>query len=362
MSPLFDFSPFKASKKDKSFVSSSLKKFIDSPLSQISAKELEKAKKIWERIKRSHSKIFIFAFGGTGSSAKILNSLYPSTNKNIFLIDTINEDTLNYLSAIEKTDLKSFHSFFFSKSGKTEELLFYKSFLKKIYMNKQLSLKGKFTILTQSLKNPLSEWAKKEGGSIVFSDNPLPGRFSFFTLNGFLQSQIYTHNFTVRKPKNSTQLIKALEFFVHHCKKKKEIFFCPFAPQLEKLSHWLELSWSESLFKKEAVRQAPLLRNITLSDLRHACIEELITKKDQVCFWALNIKSRNKPDSFYEKQIKNLLKTKKIPYIFMSLSLDNKNSLSESMISFYKILFFMAEFSKSNIYTQPWVDYLKKIN
>ena len=176
-----------------------------------------------------------------------------------------------------------------------------------------------------------------------------------------MQSQAFDCHSKPKTSENSAETIKALEFFLHHYDKRKEIFLCPFDPQLRELSQWLELSWSESLFKKEALKYPPLLRNIALSDLLHACIEELIAKKSHVCFWALSLKSQKKNVSPYEKRIKKLLQTKKIPYIFMELSLDNKNSFNELMMIFYKIIFCMGDFSKSNIYIQPWVDYFKKV-
>ena len=358
MNLLFDLSPFEILKKDKSFVSSSLKKFSESPLSKISKKDLQIAKKTWKEITKSHSNIFIFAFGGTGSTKKILKSLFPERNKNIFLINTIDKKFLKDLSSLKKIELQSTHSLFFSKSGKTEEILFYMSFLKKIYKKAKLSLKEKITIISQSDDNPLAEWGKKEGGSLLLSGNPLPGRFSFFNLNGLLQSQAYIPHFKITSFKSSAQIEKALQFFIHY-KKKKEIYLCPFTPQLKEISHWLELSWSESLFKKETVQQAPLLRNITFSDLRHAYIQELLTKKNQALFWGLNIIDKEKTKSIH--QIKHLLQKNKIPYLFIHLSLDKKSSICDLMKALYQILFLMAETLKANIYTQPWVDHLKKI-
>ena len=357
-----DYSPFKKNTKEKIFISAALKKFLASPLSWASEKDLKSVKKIWTDIKQSHSKIFIFAFGGAGSTAKIINSLFPVKNKSVWLIDSIDKKSLNLLSSLTKAELKQCHSLFISKSGKTKEILFYKSFLKKIYLNNNLSLKKRVTIATQALKSPLLEWIRKEKGSILFLNNPLPGRFSFFTLGGLLQSQAYDFNVPIKKlNRSSSSITKFLEFFIHQCNKKKEIFFCPFSPELKELSHWLELSWSESLFKQKAKKQVPVLRNITLSDLRHSCIEELITKKDQVCFWALDIKTKASSNSFHEKQIKKLLKEKRIPYVFMKFPLNNKNSLVSLMSFFYKILFCIGDFSKSDIYTQPWVDYLKRV-
>ncbi len=361
MSILYDCSPFKIKKKDTSFILSSLKEFSKSPLAQFSKQDLSLAKKKWNSIKKAHNPIFIFAFGGAGASAKILNSLFPLKNKQNLLIDTISDDFLNHISSLKKTELKTCHFIFISKSGRTKEALFYKSFLKKIYSAKQLSLKNRVTLLTQSLKSPLLKWAQKECCPIMMSNSPLPGRFSFFTLNGLLQSQAYDCYLEINPHKNSSKTIKVLEFFLHHCKKRKEIFVCPFDFQLKALSQWLEMSWSESLFKASAAQYPPLIRNTSLSSLRHACIEELVTKKDSVCFLGINLKSKNKSNLLYKKQIKELLKVKKIPYIFIELSLKNKNSPSELIVTFYKILFCMGRFFKSNIYTQPWVDYLKNI-
>ena len=362
MNLLLDHSFFNSSTKEKHFVSSSLKKFYNSSLSQILEKDLKSAQTIWKSINQFSSKIFIFAFGGAGSISKIASSLLSVKNKKVFLIDTINEESLTYLAGLKKTELKSCQLLFISKSGQTRELIFYKSFLKKIYSKKNLSLKGRLTLLTQSSNSPLLQWINKEGGSIIFSHTSLPGRFSFFTLSGFLQLQAHSRrHWRPLTAKNSDSDIKSLEFLIHHCLKRKEIFFCPFNPQLKELSHWLELCWSESLFKQPAKKQVPVLRNIPLSDLRHACIEELIVKKDQNLFWALDIKSKNKPNLLYENQLKSIFKAKKIPYLFIKMPLNNEIALVELIFFFYKIFFLMGDFFKSNIYTQPWVDYLKKV-
>ena len=358
----YDCSPFKINKKEKLFIDHSLKKFISSPLAEFSKETLESAREIWTDIKKAHSKIFIFAFGGTGSSSKIANALSPRKDNNIHLIDSINEDFLILLSSLKKTELKTSHSIFISKSGQTKEILFYMSFLRQIYSKKKLSLKKRITVLTRSEKSPLLKWAKREGNSVIFSKTPLPGRFSFFTLSGFLQSQAYDLDFSVNMEQHTPELIKALEFFIHQSDKKREIFLCPFDSQLRELSRWLELSWSESLFKKNAEKQPPILRNITLSDLCHAFIEELMAKKGQTVFWALSLKPSQKSRFLYEKQIKNLLKTENIPYTFTFLSLNGKNSLAGLLADLYKIFFCIGDFSKSDIYTQTWVNYLKRVN
>ena len=387
MSLSFDLSPFELTKKDRVFVSSSLKKFSEGPLSQTSKKDLQRAKKKWREITKSHSPIFLFALGGTGSTKKILNSLFPEKKTNVFLIENLHPTSLDHLSNLKKTELQSAYSLFFSKSGKTEEILFYTSFLKKIYKKANLSLKNKFTVISQSEDNPLAKWGKKEGGDLLLSDSPLPGRFSFFNLNGLLQSQAYTSQCKINSFNNLDKTEKALQFFIHY-KKKKEIYLCPFSPKMQEICYWLESSWSESLFKKEAALYPPLLRSITFPQFQHACIQEILTKKNKVLFWGLGVnenkykltkedrdkmfsyqkskrdkwthnKEENRFQAAHTKRIKKLLQKNKLPYLFMSLSLDQKNSISDCMRTLYQILFLMGESVKANIYTQPWVDHLK---
>ena len=355
----FYCSPFKSAKKEKIFAGHALQKFAKSPLSHSALKDRQAAKRIWRGIYKPHSQFFIFAFGGMSYSAKITNSILPSKNKNIFLIDKIDKKSLQALSSIKKTQLRNCHFLFISKSGQTKEMLFYKSFLKKIYSKKNLSLKGRITLLSQALKSPLLKWVKNQKGDIVFLNSKLPGRFSFFTLSGFLQSQAYSSCLRSEGLIPSLKDRQILEFFIHQCnRKKKEIFFCSFDPRLKELSRWLETSWSESLFHSSAKKQAPLLRRISLYDLRHSFIEELMAKRHQSCLWALNLKST---PSHSEQQIRELLKIKKIPYLFMKTGLNNR-SVSHLITVFYKILFCMGDFFQLNIYKQNWVDYLKKIS
>ncbi len=360
MKLLLEFSPFKASKREKVFLSTALKKFLSSPLSQISEQDLKAGKKIWAGARSSGSKALIFAFGGAGSSAKILSWLFPAKSGSVRLIDSMDRESFDRLSSLTKSELKSHSFLFISKSGQTKESLIWADFLKSAHLRHKLSLKKRATVLTQNAQSPLGKWAKKERGSVLIANSPLPGRFSFFALSGLAQAQAYGFDFSVKDLKARPSPIQALEFFIHHYSAKKEIFLCPLAPELKGLARWLELSWSESLFQPGAKKQAPILRSVSPSDFCHAFAEELIAKKSKSVFWAMDITSKNRPFSPYEPAIKKMLKAKKIPHVFMKLPLGDKNSLAEILLICHKILFCAGAFFKSDIYTQPGVDYLKK--
>lgn len=356
-----EHSPFELNKTEKLFFASSLRKFPLSPLSRISKKDLQTAKTVWANSRSSKGQTFIFVFGGSGASTKIAQSLFPSKNKNTVVVNSKNQEFLERLSSLKKTELKSCRFFFISKSGRTEELLFYTSFLKNLYSQKKISLKGTATILTQAKNSPLLKWAKKENSSVIWSKSFLPGRFSFFTPGGLLQFQAHGFSLQLSTGKTPFSCQKLLEFLIHYSNKKKEVFFCPMNPRLKELAHWMEISWSESLFKEGAKKQPPTLRNISFSKLRHAYIEELITKKNQVCFWAWDTNANNNPGNPKNKiLLKKLLKEKNIPYIFMRTPLKDKTALADLLMDFYKIFFCMGQFLKSDIYIQPWVDYFKE--
>ena len=348
-------SPVKITDKDKQWIQNSLQKFQKQPLSKISIEQLKQSNKLYKKIHSSHSHVFIFAFGGISASFKTAQSFFSLKYKKAVLVDKINESFKKRISQMTQRELELSHFVFISKSGHTKEILFYKKLLKQLYAKNELSLKNRLTLLTQNLSSPLLSWGQKESAHIEFLKDTLPGRFSFFSLSGFFQFQVCGLRVTSSDLLKSSHIpLKALNFFLSQFY-RKEIFFCFFQPEWQAVSRWLEMSWSESLFKEGMKKQLPLLRAVGFSDLRHGFIEELAAKKKQVCFWALDVKR----ESLQKKKLKAFLKTKKIPYLFMEAE-KKPGSFYHLIMAFYQILFLAGEFSGANIYSQTWVDYLKK--
>ena len=396
MSLRFYSSPIKVESRKKQWVKARLKQFQSQDLSKLSEKQFKQSENLYKNISSSHFHIFIFAFGGIGASFKIARSFFSVQNKKVTLVDSLNFAFRRKISQLSPEELLSSHFVFISKSGQTSEILFYKELVKKLYSKNKLSLKNRMTLLTQNLNSPLLSWGKQEKADIVFLEDSLPGRFSFFSLSGWFQFQAcglkIPSNFypdqlsfssggqnSLKTPallkkkgrssrkklqnSNPANVLRMLSVdsqifnFWTALFEKKEIYFCPFQPELHAISHWLELSWSESLFKEEMKRPAPLLRVVSWSNLRHGFIEELIAKKEQACFWALDIKPDEK-DPLKDK-LKSLLKSKKIAYLFVSAKQDFPAFL-KLIGFFYTVLFLAGEFSEVDIRTQPWVDYFKK--
>ena len=361
-------------------IAKALKSFTKSELSTVSKEVLLQASQLYQQINSSHQKIFIFAFGGIGASFKIAQSFFSLKNRKANLVNAFDLSIVKKISGLSKKELRASHFIFISKSGQTSEILFYKQLIQKTYLKRKLSLKNRLTILTQKQNSSLFLWAKKEKASLVFLEKSLTGRFSFFSLVGFLQFQSCGLKIKAKELPFFCFNPQLYNFF-QSLLSKKEVYFCYFQKELSTISNWLEMSWSESLFKEDMKKPLPVLRSISWSDLRHGFIEELISKKNQSCFLGLDLKQdkANKLSkdelSFFENldfyQIKNsgkfksdeyklkkLLKTKKIPCLFISSEKTPADFL-ELIFFFYQILFLAGSYAKIDIKTQSWVDYFK---
>ena len=353
MSLSFYSSPVKVKSDQKLWVKTVLNRFEEQSLAEFSKKQLKSASLLYKKISSSHSQIFIFAFGGMGASFRIGQSFFSVRGQKAVLIDSLDSSFGQKLSQLKRKELKSSHFVFISKTGQTSEILFYTKQIRKIYSKNRITLKGRLTVLTQSLKSPLLEWAEKELADIVFLEDTLPGRFSFFTFSGWFQ--LKACGLTVRPDSlKSLSLSPALDFLADSLR-KKEIYLCFFTKELKTLSQWLEISWSESLFKTEMKKQAPVLRAVSFSDLRHGFIEELIAKQREVCFLGLD----DRKNSFSNHSLRNLFHLKKIPYLIVNIEQEFL-SFFQLIMFFYKLLFLFGEFSAVDIKTQYWVDYLKR--
>ena len=346
----------KKDSQSKQWITKALKKFDKTDLSKLSTEQVQQSVELYKKIFSSKQQVFIFAFGGIGACFKTAQSFFALKNKKALLIDALDSFFIEKISRLSQKELCFSHFVFISKSGQTSEILFYKRLLKRLYSKNKMSLKNKLTIFTQKQDSPLILWGKKEQAFCVFLEDSLPGRFSFFSLSGCFQLQAC--GLKIKPSALSSFFIDPRFFdFFKACLSKKEIYFCFFKEELNEISRWLERSWSESLFKESMKKKAPALRLISWPDLRHAFIEELIAKKEQVCFFGLDFKA-NKADPSKES-LKELLKLKKTASLFIEID-KNLSSFFELIFLFYKSLFLAGEFSKVDIKKQHWVDYFKK--
>lgn len=377
-------------KQNEKIIKNSLKCFKKSSLSKFSFEKAKQAKKIFQKINRQSSSIYLFAFGGIGGSSYLFDPFShkkKSHQKKFYKIDKVNPEFITYLLKKKKPELKKFHFIFISKSGQTPEILFYKKLLQSIYSKNQISLQNKITVLVSDLKSPLAHFAKQEQADIISLQEDLPGRFSVFTLSGFLQLYFQGFNpLAVSAPFFDS--FNPIENFLFQQRDKKEYWICS-NQALEKFAVWFELVWSESLLKDyKKISLIPSLRCFSLYKIQHAYIEELIAKQKDIAVLFLDFKKeslkkiiQNKglfpkyrpqflkyPSSlkdflgFQDKNWKKtlqLIESRNIPLLNLEIGL-TEASLFELIFSFYRTLFLFGDFFKVNIFKNEQVDHLKR--
>ncbi|MCY4512121.1 MAG: hypothetical protein OXB86_00365 [Bdellovibrionales bacterium] len=345
--------------------------FDKSPLGHWDAENIAKSQKIVREVQESGKHIFVCAAGGSGAPTEVFRELFPrkeSDHSFTTLLSSVTEDRLNFLYSLDRDVLQNSHWLFISKSGQTAESLFYAQVLQNLSSRKKVSLEGKVTCLTC---NPSSLLVKRlgVGGDRIFQLNDsLPGRFSFFTLGGLVQTGLLGINsFDLQKgfenSNNSLAVDILSHFMLQYHERREKCFFSYSHPRFRNLSLWWERSWSESLFKEGAVLPIPSLNSHSSSEMCHAYLEELFSDKGWM--WDLSLQST----ASQEIKAWNQRQTEAFRYMaekegcpLLSLTLEDLTvcEVGNLMSIFFKVLHGLGEWLKVALYSQPFVDQYKK--
>ena len=381
-----DSSVFSLKKQNEEIVKNSLKHFEKSSLSEFSIEKAKEAQKLFQKISQSGSSVSFFVFGGMGGSSYLFDSFSSykkHPHKKFYKIDRVDQQSVSHLLKKTKTELKKSHFVFISKSGRTPELLFYIKLLKNIYSKNQISLKNKVTVLISDMKSPLAQFARKEQADIISLQEDLPGRFSIFTLSGFLQMYFQGLNPLDRFSDPVSKLPGQIRDFLFQQRNKKEYWLCSSCQPFENFGVWIDLVWSESLLKDHKKNLfIPALKHLNLYKLQHAYIEEMIAKQKEIAvlFFDLKIqtskKTLEKKESLFfkhsdtlkdflnfqdknRKKTQNLIRSKNIPLLTLEMD-SSESSLFDLVFSFYQVLFLFGDFFKVDLFKNEQVDQLKR--
>lgn len=358
-----------------------LNSFQKSPLYNCSKKSLQKALQRAGDLKKEKGLLFIFAMGGMGAAGKITDSSVP--NNTVFHINSLNETTLCVLNSLTKEQLKTTQWIFISKSGETAENIFYIRWIEKLYTQKKLKPKKRqIQLLTQKKESTLGVAVKKLNGTFFDLEEKLPGRFSFFTESGLLQAHLtgldvkqFSEGF-IKGCEPHDEIKKTFACFLSLIKKRRSECFLLSDPSLLELIQWFEMSWAESLFKKNQVYP---VKACTFSSLYHGRIEEISAKGKSVFVMGLNhfsssehsfFSDRNSHTAFEslnhwkserERVLKILLKKKEVSFLFLNFTMNRNFLLGYLIALFFQVIYGMGTSLKVNIYAQPQVDRYKKL-
>lgn len=344
--------------------------FSKSPLGKWDEKNVKKSQKIVREIQKNGKHIFVCAAGGSGASTEVFKDLFPEKISHSFsplLLGSVTEDRLNFLQSLDRDVVKDSHWLFISKSGQTAESLFYAQVLKQLGLKKKTSLKDKVTCLTSSPSSPLVKKLNIGKTCIFKLGDSLPGRFSFFTLGGLVQSGLLGVNpldlqkgFKNSKDSLAEEILSHLMFQFQ--KRKGKCFFSYSHSRFRNLALWLERSWSESLFKQEAALPIPSLSSHSFSEMGHAYLEELFSHKDWM--WDLSLQSINKEIKAWDQNqadaFRRLAEKEGCPLLSLSLKNLTASEAGALIAVLFKMLHGLGEWLKVALYNQPFVDQYKK--
>ena len=345
--------------------------FNRSLLGKWDEKNISQSRIIVREIQQSGKHIFVCAAGGSGAPTEVFRDLFSPRESGPsvpVLFSSVTEDRLNSLQSLDQDILKNSHWLFISKSGQTAESLFYAQILQKLGLKKKISLKDKIICLTSNLSSPLVKILNVEEKNIFKMEDSLPGRFSFFTLGGLVQSSLLgidpsdlRAGFKNSKDSLAAEVLAHLMFQFNE--RKGKCFFSYSHSRFRALSLWWERSWSESLFKKEAVLPVPSLNSHSLSEICHAYLEELFSH--QGCWiWDLGLRSSHKDMKTWKEErdeaFRRLAVREGCPVLSLSLNSLTAREAGALLALLFKTLYGLGEWLRVDLYKQPFVDQYKK--
>lgn len=366
-SPVVAFSESLNPSKSFSFQSDSLlNTFSKSPLALCSEEDIAQAEKIAQSVETEKGLIFVFAMGGMGASGRVAGAF--SVNKKVFHINSLDENTLSFLKSLNKDQLKKGKWVFISKSGGTPENLFYLHWIRRLYLKRGLKPeKGQIHLLTGNPDSPLGLAVRGMKGSLLKLRNPLPGRFSFFTLSGFLQARLmgldlklFSEGFK-RACQLQSEWEKALLFFLKFLKEGEKCFL-PVDSSFDLLARWFATSWGESLSKSKTLGS---LRVLSFSDLFHGYLEEVSSCEKRAFVLGLRessvFKDLNTWERKREKVLWSLLGKSGSTFLFFHFPEKKAFTLGYLISFFFQMIYGVGKEMKVDIYTQPSVDNFKRL-
>ena len=346
-----------------------IRRFDGSLLAEWDEESIERSLQIVRKIRQTGKYVFVCASGGSKAPLEILRDMFPANFRESpfpFLLDSVTEAHLDFLRSLREDVWNNSHWLFISRSGRTAESLFYAEKIRELGRKNKIPLKNKITCLTGDESSPLVKRLCLGDGDVFPLNGLLPGRFSFFTLGGLVQSGLsgispleLREGFRFAEDSLSTDI---LAHILLQSQRGGKCFFSYSHPRFRSLSLWWEKSWSESLFKESAVRSVPLLRAHSLSEICHAYLEELFGNGGWI--WDLSLRSRQgEAEEWGRRQsgaFKNMAVREKRPLLSLFLEDLTVRSAGALIAVLLKTLHGVGLWLDTALYNQPFVDQYKR--
>ena len=346
-----------------------IRRFDGSLLAEWDGEGIGRSRQIIRKIRQNGKYVFVCASGGSKAPLEILRDMFPANFRESpfpFLLDSVTEERLDFLHSLSKDVRNNSHWLFISRSGRTAESLFYAEKLRELGRKKKIPLKNKVTCLTGDGSSPLVKRLRLGEGDVFPLNGLLPGRFSFFTLGGLVQSGLLEidplelrEGFHLAEDSLSTDI---LAHILLQSQRGGKCFFSCSHPRFRSLSLWWERSWSESLFKQSAAHPVPPLRAHSLSEICHAYLEELFGSEGWI--WDLSLRSRQGEAEEWRRRrstaFRNMAVREKRPLLSLFLEDLTVRSGGALIAVLLKTLHGVGLWLDTALYNQPFVDQYKR--
>ena len=332
---------------------------------------------------KKYKTVNIIGMGGSTLGAQAIYEFFKKkTKKNFYFFDDINIDNIRKFKKKEKLSKSLF--LVISKSGNTIETLSNLLSLKILKKNKK-----NIIIISEKKNNFLHSQAKKLNLFYIEHKNFIGGRFSVLSEVGLLPAYLMGINiFKIRRNikkflSNRREInylressIKLADILIK--KKKNNIIFLNYVPQLEKFLYWCQQLIAESLGKK-GMGFLPVVSNVPKD--HHSLLQLFLDGPRDKIFYVFNyekttskkikIKSNDKKlshlnnknieaiKSAQTKALVETLKNNKISYRIFELKNIHEETLGELFSYFMLETVIIGNLVGINPFGQPAVEQVK---
>ena len=313
-----------------------------------------------------YKNIIIVGVGGSTSGSKCIYSfLKKNIKKNFFFLDNL--DLNLHLEYQKIKNLKNSCFVVISKSGNTLETI--TNFNE---LTSKSSVKGRLVIITEIKNSLLMSFAKKYNAKIIEHKKYIGGRYSVLSETGMFPAALM--GLKLEKFKSLKNLISNKNFITSLIKNVATIYtlnlnkinnsiILNYDSNLNDLGFWYQQLVAESLGKKGKGIN-PIL---SFCPKDHHSLLQLYIEGPKDKFFTF-FTSSNKKGNFKTTQnviraqsnaLKNIFKTKKIPFRSINFNNKNEDEIGKIFVFFFLETIILARLMNVNPFNQPAVEQVK---
>jgi glucose-6-phosphate isomerase len=272
------------------------------------------------QIRNHYKKTVVLGIGGSSLGGRaIRDALHFSYSSDLHFFENV--DSLIFWSKLQELersilgDFSKVHWLIISKSGNTVETLTQATFLIEYLNEKNFSFSSNCTVISDSGRNPLTNWADENKVPRLEVPGDVGGRFSVLTPVGLLPAALMGADLTKIKEgmswalKQSSLVAQLAAQTIESFERSEWITnFWSYSDRLTTFGLWIEQLWAESLAKKidRSGKEAPRVStpiSLTGANDQHSVLQQIMEGKRDKFIWFLRDDETEKFGPRMRKQV-----------------------------------------------------------